>query len=106
MEVGTTQTGTTHYVRTDVNFELTDFGFSSQNSNCAAHSTVVHNGRKFQISSKNYDALFASKVVKDQIQMSTFSQILKAAHFIMDPFFFLSTKVQAYKKIIFLCVSL
>ena len=48
--------GTTHYVRTDVNFELTDFGFSSRNPNCAAHSTVLHNGRKFQKSPKNYDA--------------------------------------------------
>ena len=44
--------GTTHYVRTDVNFELTDFGFSSRNPNCAAHSTVLHNGRNFQILSK------------------------------------------------------
>ena len=49
--------GTTHYVRTDVNFELTDFGFSSRNPNCAAHSTVVHNGRNIQISSKNYDTI-------------------------------------------------
>ena len=54
--------GTTHYVRTDVNFELTDFGFSSRNSNCAAHSTVVHYGRNFQILSKNHDAFFANQM--------------------------------------------
>ena len=55
------EVGTTHYVRTDVNFELTDFGFSSRNPNCAAHSTVVHNGRKFQISSKNYETFLHCK---------------------------------------------
>ena len=54
--------GTTHYVRTDVKFELTDFGFSSRNPNCAAHSTVVHYGRNFQILSKNYYAFFANQM--------------------------------------------
>ena len=80
--------GTTHYVRTDVKFELTDFGFSSRNPNCAAHSTVVHNGRNFQISSKNYDTFFAFKVVKNHIQMIiSLLKLLKSYSFNKRPIF-------------------